>query len=113
MMVNENTRRNLEQEVAGFKAQAAAGERAMKVRALLLHQAGDKSLLQSIRLSWTTHYAAQGGASWRGSCNIGTGKNSGSSTPYMLPVVLTVVSNSQCLNGIETTHKHRCESLHR
>ena len=42
IMVNENTRRNLEQEVAGFKAQAAAGERAMKVRGLLHTIAGER-----------------------------------------------------------------------
>ena len=41
-MVNENTRRNLEQEVAGFRAQAAAGERAMKVLGMLPHSAGQK-----------------------------------------------------------------------
>ena len=34
MLVNENTRRNLEQEVAGFRAHAAAGERAMQARPL-------------------------------------------------------------------------------
>ncbi len=32
MLVNENTRRNLEQEIAGFRAHAAAGERAMQAR---------------------------------------------------------------------------------
>ncbi len=35
MLVGENTRRNLEQEIAGFHAQAAAGERAMQARPML------------------------------------------------------------------------------
>lgn len=60
-MVNENTRRNLEQEVAGFRAQAAAGERAMKVHGMLPHPALTVTTLQKFVLAMVHMCAVQAG----------------------------------------------------